>query len=177
MTECHVAYMMRQILSATQYCHEKAIIHRDIKPENILFVDRSSASPVKIIDFGLANFTEKIREQAKEVKIPRGGAVGRLARMLPSVNGKHLIPWHERKKVMQKAGTPHYMAPEMIEGDYDTEADLLALASFYANSSQAGTLSTHLEMTNLLYVQRLVLMSQCIFRQKYGIRFPRKRST
>lgn len=127
MTECHVAYMMRQILSATQYCHEKAIIHRDIKPENILFVDRSSASPVKIIDFGLANFTEKIREQAKEVKVPRAGAVGRLARMLPSVNGKHLIPWHERKKVMQKAGTPHYMAPEMIEGDYDTEADLFSI--------------------------------------------------
>jgi len=127
MTECHVSYMMRQILSATQYCHEKAIIHRDIKPENILFVDRSSASPLKIIDFGLANFTEKIREQAKEVKIPRGGAVGQLARMLPSVNGKHLIPWHDRKKVMQKAGTPHYMAPEMIEGDYDEMADLFSI--------------------------------------------------
>jgi len=90
-------------------------------------VDRSSASPLKIIDFGLANFTEKIREQAKEVKVPRGGAVGRLARMLPSVNGKHIIPWHDRKKVMQKAGTPHYMAPEMIEGDYDELADLFSI--------------------------------------------------
>jgi len=127
MTESHVAFMMQQILSATQYCHDRGIIHRDIKPENILFVDRKPSSPLKIIDFGLADFTDKIREQAKEVKIPRGGTLGRLARMLPSVNGKHLISWHERKKVMQKAGTPHYMAPEMIEGCYDQKADLFSI--------------------------------------------------
>ncbi|CAE8611295.1 unnamed protein product [Polarella glacialis] len=127
MTESHVAYMMQHILSATKYCHDKGIIHRDIKPENILFVDRSSSSSLKIIDFGLANFTEKIREQAKEVKVARCGAMGRLARMLPSLNGKHLIPWHERKRVMQKAGTLHYMAPEMIEGSYDQKADLFSI--------------------------------------------------
>jgi len=127
MTESHVAYMMTQILSATKYCHDKGIIHRDIKPENILFVDRSSSSALKIIDFGLANFHEKIREQAKEVKVAKGGISGRLARMLPSVNGRHLIPWHERKRVMQKAGTPHYMAPEMIEGSYDHKADLFSI--------------------------------------------------
>merc|ERR1719401_2453765 len=127
MTESHVAFMMQQILSATKYCHDLGIIHRDIKPENILFVDRSSSSPLKIIDFGLANFTEKIREQAKEVKIPKTGTMGRIARMLPPINGKHLIPYHERKKVMQKAGTPHYMAPEMIEGCYDQKADLFSI--------------------------------------------------
>eukprot|EP00931_Biecheleriopsis_adriatica_P065518 TRINITY_DN40032_c0_g1_i1.p1 TRINITY_DN40032_c0_g1~~TRINITY_DN40032_c0_g1_i1.p1 ORF type:complete len:957 (+),score=179.99 TRINITY_DN40032_c0_g1_i1:101-2971(+) len=127
MTESHVAYMMQQILSATKYCHDKGIIHRDIKPENILFVDRSSSSPLKIIDFGLADFHEKIREQAKEVKVSRSGTMGRLARMLPSVNGRHLIPWHERKRVMQKAGTPHYMSPEMIEGSYDHKTDLFSI--------------------------------------------------
>lgn len=127
MTESHVAFMMKQILSATKYCHDHDIVHRDIKPENILFVDRSSSSPLKIIDFGLANFTEKIKETAKEVKIPRGGTMGKLARMLPTVSGKHLIPYHERKKVMQKAGTPHYMAPEMIEGYYDEKADLFSI--------------------------------------------------
>lgn len=131
MTESHVAYMMQQILSATQYCHDKGIIHRDIKPENILFVNRLSTSPLKIIDFGLANFTNRIKEQAKEVKVPRGGTLGRLARMLPSVKGKHLIPWHERKRVMQKAGTPHYMAPEMIEGSYDQKADLFSIGIIF----------------------------------------------
>eukprot|EP00928_Gymnodinium_smaydae_P039364 TRINITY_DN26907_c0_g1_i1.p1 TRINITY_DN26907_c0_g1~~TRINITY_DN26907_c0_g1_i1.p1 ORF type:complete len:917 (+),score=191.31 TRINITY_DN26907_c0_g1_i1:52-2751(+) len=128
MTESHVAFMMQQILSATHYCHDRGIIHRDIKPENILFVDRSSSSPLKIIDFGLANFTEKIRETAKEVKVPKTGSIGRLVRMLPSMpGGKHLIPWHERKRVMQRAGTAHYMAPEMIEGCYDQKADIFSI--------------------------------------------------
>jgi calcium-dependent protein kinase len=129
MTESHVAFMMQQILSATKYCHSEGIVHRDIKPENILFVDRSSSSLLKIIDFGLSNFADKIREEAKEVKMPRTGTMGWLARRLPSnpVNGKHIIPWHERKKVMQKAGTPHYMAPEMIEGNYDQKADVFSI--------------------------------------------------
>eukprot|EP00929_Paragymnodinium_shiwhaense_P023090 TRINITY_DN14541_c0_g3_i3.p1 TRINITY_DN14541_c0_g3~~TRINITY_DN14541_c0_g3_i3.p1 ORF type:complete len:1093 (-),score=272.98 TRINITY_DN14541_c0_g3_i3:141-3419(-) len=127
MTESHVAFMMQQILSATQYCHEKGIIHRDMKPENILFVDRSSHSPLKIIDFGLANFTDKIRETAKEVKIPRSGTLGKIAKMLPTIGGKHIIPHHERKRVMQRAGTAHYMAPEMIEADYDTSADMFSI--------------------------------------------------
>jgi len=127
MTESHVAFMMKQILSATKYCHDLDIVHRDMKPENILFVDRSSSSPVKIIDFGLANFTMKIKEQARDVKVPKGGVMGKLARIIPAFNGKHIIPWHERKKVMQKAGTPHYMAPEMIEGYYDEKADIFSI--------------------------------------------------
>lgn len=128
MTEEHVAFMMQQILSATHYCHDRGIVHRDIKPENILFVDRTSSSPLKIIDFGLADFTERIREKAKEVKVPKTGALGRLARMLPPMpGGKHLIPMHERKRVMQRAGTAHYMAPEMIEGCYDQKADLFSI--------------------------------------------------
>jgi len=132
MTESHVAFMMQQILSATKYCHDRDIIHRDIKPENILFVDRSSSSPVKIIDFGLANFTEKIKESAKEVKVPRTGVLGRLARMLPAFDDKHLIPWHERRQVMQRAGTAHYMAPEMIEGYYDQKADLFSIGIIFS---------------------------------------------
>jgi len=127
MTEGHVSFMLQQILSATKYCHDQNIIHRDIKPENILFVNRSSSSPIKIIDFGLANFTKKIQETAKEVKVPRGGTMGRIARMLPAVGGKHLIPLNVRKQVMQRAGTAHYMAPEMIEGYYDQKADIFSI--------------------------------------------------
>ena len=39
-------------------------------------------------------------------------------------NGKRIIPLHVRKNVMQRAGTPHYMAPEMVDGNYDEKADL-----------------------------------------------------
>lgn len=53
------------------------------------------------------------------------------ARMLPTVGGKHAIPWHERRKVMQTAGTPHYMAPEMIQGFYDEKADLFSIGIIF----------------------------------------------
>lgn len=132
MTEGHVAFMMSQILSAVAYLHERGIVHRDIKPENILFVDRSSSSAIKIIDYGLADFTTKIRDTAREVKVEKTGLLGKLARALPTINGKHMIPYHERKKVMVRAGTPHYMAPEMIEHQwYDQKADLFSIGIIF----------------------------------------------
>ena len=45
---------------------------------------------------------EKIRGTQREVKEPRPGLTGALARMLPTVNGKHLIPWHVRRSKMQR---------------------------------------------------------------------------
>jgi len=61
------------------------------------------------------------------VKVLKTGTLGKFARMLPAFGGKHIIPVHERKMVMQRAGTPHYMAPEMIEGCYDQRADLFSI--------------------------------------------------
>lgn len=34
---------------------------------------------------------------------------------------------HQLKRVMQRAGTAHYMAPEMIEGCYDQKADMFSI--------------------------------------------------
>lgn len=131
MTEGHVAFMMRQILSATLYCHKLGVIHRDIKPQNILFMNKSASSPIKMIDFGLANFTERIRQNARVQEVPRSGALGMLAQMLPAVGGKELIPKHVQKQVMQRAGTPHYMAPELIAGHYNEKADLFSIGTMF----------------------------------------------
>ncbi|KHN02792.1 Calcium-dependent protein kinase 3 [Glycine soja] len=38
------------------YCHENEVVHRDLKPENILLATRSSSSPIKLADFGLATY-------------------------------------------------------------------------------------------------------------------------
>lgn len=41
-------------MSAVVHMHKNNIAHRDLKPENILFVDKTSESELKIIDFGIS---------------------------------------------------------------------------------------------------------------------------
>jgi calcium-dependent protein kinase len=50
-TETDAAKIMRQLLSAVVYCHNKKIVHRDLKPENLLLL-RKESDMVKVIDFG-----------------------------------------------------------------------------------------------------------------------------
>jgi len=53
--ERQASNIMRQVFTALQYCHARAVMHRDLKPDNIMVSARgSSQSEVKIIDFGLA---------------------------------------------------------------------------------------------------------------------------
>lgn len=56
-----VTSCLRQMLGAAAYCHGKGIIHRDLKPDNVLYVSRLMDSTIKVIDFGLANFLERLR--------------------------------------------------------------------------------------------------------------------
>ena len=58
-SEQKAAHIIKQILQAVAYCHDKGIVHRDIKPENIL-IDKEADNILKIIDFGTA--TEYNRE-------------------------------------------------------------------------------------------------------------------
>ena len=68
-SENYSAYVMYQIFSAINYCHNMNIIHRDLKPENILIVDRDKNSypRVKICDFGTSRMVEKGAVQKKLV--------------------------------------------------------------------------------------------------------------
>ena len=65
--ENQMGQIIHQLLKALSFIHSKNIIHRDIKPENILFSDKRNIFSLKLIDFGLATFSE---EEKKIVGTP-----------------------------------------------------------------------------------------------------------
>lgn len=67
-TEFQLMKIVRQILSALNYCHTKGIIHRDIKPDNIVFDNSSLESQLKLIDFGIS---AKL-EEGDKLRFPGG---------------------------------------------------------------------------------------------------------
>lgn len=57
-SEIEARVLFRHLMQVVMYCHDKGIVHRDLKPENILLVTKSSSSPIKLADFGLATYIE-----------------------------------------------------------------------------------------------------------------------
>lgn len=127
MTESQVAHIMQQLLAATAYCHDIGVVHRDLKPENVLFMDRGPYAQLKLIDFGLSNFLQRLGSSARTVVRPRPGMVGRFLRAIPKVKFGHV-----KQRVMQQAGTVHYMAPEIADGTYDEKADLFSIGIIFS---------------------------------------------
>ncbi|KAL5704430.1 hypothetical protein ACHQM5_022864 [Ranunculus cassubicifolius] len=51
LSERKAACLIKDLMSAVKYCHEKGVVHRDIKPENVLFTESKT---LKLADFGEA---------------------------------------------------------------------------------------------------------------------------
>eukprot|EP00347_Sterkiella_histriomuscorum_P000721 403374762 len=51
--------VMRNLLQALDYLHQKGIVHRDLKPENLILASKDNDYNLKIADFGLASFINK----------------------------------------------------------------------------------------------------------------------
>ncbi|CAD6184592.1 unnamed protein product [Caenorhabditis auriculariae] len=67
-TEMEAADIMRQLVSAVKYLHDKKIVHRDLKPENILFESEEKNARLRLVDFGFARLLPNSVEQ--QLKTP-----------------------------------------------------------------------------------------------------------
>eukprot|EP00914_Ancora_sagittata_P003219 GHVO01006629.1.p1 GENE.GHVO01006629.1~~GHVO01006629.1.p1 ORF type:complete len:372 (+),score=68.28 GHVO01006629.1:103-1116(+) len=50
---------MTTLLETLTYFHSKRVAHKDLKPQNVLFQDKTPDSPIKVIDFGLAEMFDR----------------------------------------------------------------------------------------------------------------------
>lgn len=98
LSEARAADAVKQMLEAIGHMHSRGLVHGDLKPENILYMEDDDDSPVKITDFGFAQFLSGW--QAGEGKIrspPKGLTLG-------------------------------YVAPEiLLGGEYDCKVDMWSL--------------------------------------------------
>ena len=53
-SDLEASQIIKSLLLAVKYIHQKDIVHRDLKPANILIEDDKDLSSVKVTDFGLS---------------------------------------------------------------------------------------------------------------------------
>jgi hypothetical protein len=90
-----------QLCDALAAVHAAGIVHRDLKPENLFLCERAGDPEfLKVLDFGICKMQQD--DQGLQRRLTGTGAA---------------------------LGTPHFMAPEQIEGcrDVDERADLYAV--------------------------------------------------
>jgi serine/threonine-protein kinase len=99
-----VAQILEQVSGALAEAHGIGLIHRDVKPANVILCERGGVPDVaKVVDFGLV----------KRIEAPAGEAP-------LAVTGVNML-----------VGTPLYVAPEAISGEWtvDGRSDLYALGA------------------------------------------------
>ncbi len=116
-----------EIARALTAAHERHVIHRDLKPENVI---RTQDAGIKILDFGLARFSDvEMGAAASATRLTEPGSA---------------------------LGTPGYMSPEQIRGqEVDFRSDMFAFGVLlfeltsglhpFSGGGQASTVARVLE--------------------------------
>lgn len=114
-----IAYICREILRGLSYLHTNKVIHRDIKGQNVLLTDNAE---VKLVDFGVSAQLDR--------------TIGRRNTFIGKRNSVFCKVFSDQYICiccLLFAGTPYWMAPEVIaceenpEATYDNRSDLWSL--------------------------------------------------
>ena len=105
MKEEHARIIILKLLHAINYCHSFGIVHRDLKPENIVFESPKTEDDEEEEEQENNNFNIKIIDFG-----------------LSALKNK-------TEKLHTILGTPYYMAPEVLKGDYNEKCDIWSIGA------------------------------------------------